>query len=215
MDRQTKRKIMLAIARLYLKVLELQVDCWRRKVQRLTLDDKRWDESKHPRKQNGQFGKGSGGTVINKETQDVTNEYFDRATPGQGKLYCSESYDLNLHKNEVDTASILHKSFGGDIWLLTESKQFGEKTPDCEWNGTLWEFKNLGTEKAADGAIRRGLKQIDKKPGGLVLNYGNHEINYDFLDKVISDRMRRGLSADTDIIIIQNGEVRQIKRYKK
>lgn len=153
--------------------------------------------------------------AINKEPQDVTQEYFDRATPGKGNLSHDGRYDRNLHKNEVETARILYKTFGGDMRLLTESRKFGEKTPDCEWNGKLWEFKNLETEKAADGAIRRGLKQIDKNPGGLVLNYENHEITYEALDRVISDRTRRGLRTDTDIIIIQNGEVQQIKRYKK
>lgn len=238
MTKEQKRKIMLALAALWLKVLAYQVEQLL-KGRRIVHDRKLWVESEHYRKRNGQFGKGEwkadkkskGSSTKNikrgimpnmkkkktahREPQDVIKEYYDRATPGKGKLSHNESYDRNLHKNEIDTAYILHKTFGGDIRLLTESRKFLEKTPDCEWDGKLWEFKNLETEKAADGAIRRGLKQIDRNPGGLVLNYGNHKINYETLDKIISDRTRRGLSADTDIIIIHNGEVKQIKRHKK
>ena len=55
MTREQKRKVMLALVLLWIKVLDYQVEQLL-KNRCKTCDE--WDELKHPRKANGQFGKG-------------------------------------------------------------------------------------------------------------------------------------------------------------
>lgn len=146
---------------------------------------------------------------------DVTGLYKENAKPGTGSIIFSEWYDRNSHKNEVKVARIIHQEFGGDIKLLTESSVEGEKMPDYIWNDKLWELKSTSTEKAVDSAIRKGLKQIAKNPGGIVLDFSENEINLKDAQKFISDRMGRRDDVPADIMIIQKGKIIKIVRYKK
>lgn len=85
MDRQTKRKIMLEIACLYIRALDIQVDCLRGKIRRITKDKQPWREPEHPRKDNGQFT--SGGGSCSKTTK---NKYKKTAKHGKIKLSKAE-----------------------------------------------------------------------------------------------------------------------------
>lgn len=155
-------------------------------------------------------------TIAPMKGHDVTSEYLKAATPGKGAITYDEGYDLGLHKDEVQTASWLHDTFGGDIALLTESVKAGEKRADYLWNGKLWDLKTATTEKAANTAIKRGLAQIKSNPGGIILNYGQHDISLDELLKVINKRMQwLAEGSGADIMIVKSGRVVKILRYKK
>ena len=103
---------------------------------------------------------------------------------------------------------------GGDIHLINENPNSGEMNPDYMWRGKLWELKNITTPKAADSAIRKGLKQIKNNPGGLILELDN-DIDIDELKTSINDRMKRGYSGQIDIIVKRKQFIKFIWRYKK
>lgn len=92
------------------------------------------------------------------ERQDVTSEYFQTATQGQGLIIYDEKYDIDSHQEEVKMARWIHNTFGGDIRLLTEINEQMIKTADFLWREKLWDLKTVTTEKAANFAIRKGLK---------------------------------------------------------
>lgn len=147
---------------------------------------------------------------------DVTEEYLRMATPGQGTITYDEGYDMCRHQVEVDFSKWLHQTFGGDIRLLNESSVEGEKRADYLWREHLWDLKDVSTEKAANTAIKRGLSQIKPNPGGIILNYGEQEINLDELMKVIDKRML-WLKDGTiiDIMLVLRGKKIIILRYNR
>lgn len=147
--------------------------------------------------------------------QNVMPEYLRKATPGIGNVLQDPGYNPHSHADEIKTAQWLLKNFGGNIVLLNESDNEGEKRADYLWNGQLWDLKSTTTAKAADSAIRKGLKQIKENPGGIILDYGNNAVSLDELQKTIDSRMLRGSGNDADIIVIKNGQAVKILRYRK
>lgn len=146
--------------------------------------------------------------------KDVTQEYRN-ATKRTGKLRYESEYKRSTHKAEIEAANILHSTFGGKIILLKESNEQGEKTPDYLWNRKLWEQKSISSSKAADSALRTGMKQIRGNPGGVVLSCADG-IDYQELILQMDDRALRGkLSYQFDVIALKNGAFWFARRYKK
>lgn len=148
--------------------------------------------------------------------EDVSAEYAERATPGEGTITQDDGYDTDRHTEETKIAEWLRSKFGGDIRLLNESKVDHEKRADLLWRGKLWDLKTASTEKAANTAIKRGLQQIRPNPGGIILDYKDIEISMDLLKQVIDKRMEWLSEGEAvDIMIVRNGEVVKVLRYKK
>ena len=147
--------------------------------------------------------------------QNVMPEYLRNASPGIGTVSYDPGYNENSHADEIKAAQWLHKNFGGNIVLLNESDIEGEKRADFLWNDQLWDLKSTTTAKAADSAIRKGLKQINENPGGIILDYGRNAVSLDELQKIIDSRMLRGSGNDADVIVIKNGQAVKILRYRK
>ena len=137
-----------------------------------------------------------------------------KAVPGAGAVTYDKRYKTGRHKEEIKVAEWLHRTFGGDIRLLNEADAFGMKMPDYEWAGRLWELKTLTSVKAADDALRRGLKQIQENPGGIILDYGEHDIDLEELKKTLTGRFKRGRVPELDIMILADGKP-IVLRYKK
>lgn len=155
-------------------------------------------------------------TGINKYLgQDVTTLYYGYATPGKGAVARDEGYEGPLHIEEIRMAEFLNKKFGGDIQLLKEANEDHVKTPDFLWNGKMWDLKTVTTEKSADSAVRKGLKQIKENPGGIVLDYRGKSVSEEGVRKAVDSRMRRGYEKDTDIMAIFGDNRIRIYRYKK
>lgn len=60
--------------------------------------------------------------------------------------------------------------------------------PDYIWNNKYWELKTTTTEKSANSAVRKAIKQISDNPGGIILNY-NSDINIQEVINVIEKRV--------------------------
>ena len=104
-------------------------------------------------------------------------------------------------------AGWLHNAFGGDITLLTEINEQMVKTADFLWRGKLWDLKTVTTEKAANFAVRKGLKQIRENPGGIILDYRGNAVDLSKLAEVIAKRLqwRHDLTVIDIIRILDDG----------
>lgn len=153
--------------------------------------------------------------VQNNGPKNVMPEYLRTATPGVGNITYDVGYDMRRHAEEIKTAQWLHDNLGGDIVLLNEVKGYKVMTPDYRWRGRLWDLKNVTTEKAANSAVRHGLKQIQNAPGGVILNYGENAISIQKLKEVLQKRMEVSAEGTVDIIVIQADELLTVLRYKK
>lgn len=150
-----------------------------------------------------------------KNYKEVQEEYRKTSSPKHGTVTYEKGYNTEEHKNEIVFADWLYNKFGGDIKLLNEKPKEGIKMPDYIWNGKLWDLKTASTEKSANGLIRKGLKQIEPNPGGIFLDYGDRDISIDKLLSVIEERMQWYKGKSLDIMIVQNGEVIKVLRYKE
>lgn len=150
-----------------------------------------------------------------KTVKDVTKKYIDSAKPRMGKVRYENGYRIKGHKTEIEVANQLIDQFGGKIVLLKEANTQGTKTPDYLWRGKQWELKSISTAKAADMAIRSGVKQIKGKPGGVVLQCAD-VVNIDDMVRTVDARALRNIMFDFDVIAMrENGELLFARRYKK
>ena len=150
-----------------------------------------------------------------KTVKDVTKKYIDSAKPRMGKVRYENGYRIKGHKTEIEVANQLIDQFGGKIVLLKEANTQGTKTPDYLWRGKQWELKSISTAKAADMAIRSGVKQIKGKPGGVVLQCAD-VVTIDDMVRTVDARALRNIMFDFDVIAMrENGELLFARRYKK
>ena len=149
-----------------------------------------------------------------KQSIDVTNEYIKKAAKGIGEIVFDDNYDVASHSEEVKVAVCIHNCFGGDIRLIKEnSRGFGVKTSDYEWNGKLWELKTLKTPKAIDSALRKGIEQIFMNPGGVILNFENGIDSISKIEKMIKSRIETSCRFKIDIMIMSINILEKVVRY--
>ena len=75
------------------------------------------------------------------------------------------------------------------------------------------DLKSPSSYKAIDDAVRRGLKQIAKNPGGIIINFTGKEANIDKIIDEIIDRVKRsGKGNVIDVIIIIKNKIKKIIR---
>ena len=146
---------------------------------------------------------------------DVSKEYAAVKPAKAESVVIPSDYDTNLHAVETEEANWLSKRLGTEIELLAESAVPGKKTADYLIDGTFWELKSISTGKAADSALRKALKQISEKPGGIILRCANKDITMDEVLDHIEKRIKRGVDFDFDIVITQDEEITAALRYKK
>ena len=147
--------------------------------------------------------------------EDVTKKYLSEFTPNKGFISIPDEYNQTLHKDEIKMAHWLSENIGGTITLINEKNKPNQKTPDYLWNGKFWDLKTITTEKAADSAIRHGLKQIIENPGGLILDYNGNKLDKIKLNDVIEDRLSRGFIGFIDILVLHCSNIQFVKRYKR
>lgn len=149
-----------------------------------------------------------------KSAKDVTKKYIDSAKPRMGKVRYENGYRSKKHKEEINVANQIRELFGGKIVLLKESQTPGMKMPDMLWKGKQWEIKSISTEKAADSALRKAIKQIHGNQGGVIFDVADGIDKQKLID-VLDARATRSKSFNADIIALHNGSVLFVRRYKK
>lgn len=146
---------------------------------------------------------------------DMTAEYLRTAKPGTGSISYEANYSKGGHADEIMGAQWLHDKLGGDIILLKEADAYQEKRADYLWRGKLWDYKSPTTEKAADDRLRHGMKQIMPNPGGIILDYKRNPFDLETLKTILSNRAKRTGLDEFDIMIVSEGELVVVLRYKK
>ncbi len=147
---------------------------------------------------------------------NVTAEYIREAKPGTGKISFEPGYlHDKRHDVEIAGAKWLHDMLGGDVILLAESENYQERRADYLWRGRLWDLKSPTTIKAADNSVRYGIKQIMTNPGGIILDYKQNQFDMTELERIITNRAKRANLESFDIMIVSDGKIASVLRYKK
>lgn len=145
---------------------------------------------------------------------DVTQEYYDTAKPGVGKVIWEEGYKKAHHQQEIETAEWLVKEFGGDVTLQKEIDKQNVRTSDYIWRERFWELKNVSSVNSGDYGLRKAISQIQSNPGGVILKISN-EVKLTDLEKQLKSRAKRSDISGFDILIAKENKVIKIIRYKK
>lgn len=145
---------------------------------------------------------------------DVTEQYKRDAKPGFGGITYDVGYKTGQHRDEISIADWLHRTFGGDIRLLRESDVKGQTMPDFLWNEKFWELKGALSVNGADKLLQHALKQIQDKPGGVILNI-LADIDMTVLEQQLLRRASRSKVDLFDLMLLSKGELSKILRYKK
>ena len=146
-----------------------------------------------------------------RDFEDVTQEYLETATPNEGRVNIENGVDKDKRKDEIDGAHMVVEEIGGDITVRAEHD--GQKNPDYNWRKALWDLKSTTTEQAPNSAVRVGLGQIAENPGGIILNFGNNEVDLEEVIKTISLRMGWHMDQNIDILIFMKGKLAKALRY--
>jgi len=153
----------------------------------------------------------------NKPYTDVTQEYLDNATPGEGKYTVDEGCVGEHYESEKDFAKWVHETFGGDINVNVEKQEkHGVSNPDYLWRVKLWDLKEPEQLTGANGRIKHGVHQIADNPGGVMLDLWKIDnVDYEELQKIIDRRMQWVHGVTIDIMIAYNRTLIKVLRYKK
>lgn len=153
---------------------------------------------------------------------DVTKEYAEKAKMQDAQISYEDGYRQTKHKNEIHAAEWLMETFGGNIILLRENKEYGMKTPDFFWCGATWELKDISSDKyrTIDRRIQKACEQIRDnlihgKRGGIMLDFTESRLAMERIVKyAIQSAEMRATRGTTDIIIKKSAEyiVLRIKR---
>ena len=146
--------------------------------------------------------------------QDVTREYLRAATPGCGTVIYEDGYTTKNHQAEIAMSAWLYKTFGGKITLLKESPERDVKTPDYLWNGKKWELKSAHSINGADKSLQHAIKQIQDNPGGVILDILG-ELDIQKLERQLLGRFLRSNIDVLDVMLLSNGDLLKMLRYKK
>jgi len=149
-----------------------------------------------------------------KSAVDVTEDYLKAASPEKGGITYEKGYVKSKHKDEIETAEWLFDTFGGDIVLLNEVNTKNQTTPDYLWNGKCWELKGTHSVNGADKLLQHAIKQIHDNPGGVILN-ALTDMDIVALEQQLMRRAERSQISEFDIMLLTNGKLIKILRYKK
>lgn len=148
--------------------------------------------------------------------EDVKKEYFRNAAKDKGKMTIQEGVRKNKERKAIENAETLNEFFGHDIIILSEARENSVSNPDYLWQGKLWEQKTVSSAKAIDTALRRGMSQIQRNPGGIVLDITNVKEGMNEIYAVIADRIRRrNYDGSIDVILIEKEKIVSIIRHEK
>lgn len=144
---------------------------------------------------------------------NITQEYIDKAKPGEGLIEYEPGLFSDPHKprrEEQQAAEWLRATFGGDIMLLAEIER--TLTPDYLWRGKLWDLKTPLTDKenTIENRISHGLKQIfdtprPEKAGGLILDFSKSPLTLSQAVGIALDKTAKRKRPLFDLIICKAG----------
>lgn len=146
-----------------------------------------------------------------KALTDITQEYYDKATPGRGTVERAKGFsDVN---GEARTADWIQYVFGGDIICLADDHPEGELNPDYLWNGKLWDLKSptSSRDSTIKKRIKHGIEQIAENPGGVIIDITNSDRDIGYLEELLSVVVPGKATSGTDFLIKDGARVKVIR----
>ena len=155
---------------------------------------------------------------VNVDRSDFKSVYLDykrEAHPQKGDFIIPDN--RTMKNREEDNMRLLYNTFGGDIEALREIKIPNHKNPDFKWRGKYWEEQEpqKNSRNAVDKNMQEAIHQIRELPGGIIFDVGSSSMKLDEIIDVCYNRLRRSATFDCDLVIIRNGKIEEVLRYKK
>lgn len=142
---------------------------------------------------------------------NVTDEYVSSATPGVGSVSNEPGYKKAAKPHEREIAAELVRYFGGNVVHINNAGNVTK--PDVEWHGKKWEIKSTSSASGAFKRTKKAIEQTAQYGGNIIIDYRG----FSYADGRSSTF--RGLNEkgviSLDVILCENGKIREVYRYKK
>lgn len=147
---------------------------------------------------------------------DVTEEYILKSTPGYGEIIKPKDFMEKNHTEELNFASWLLESLGGEIVHNTDSQTKGIHLADYTWNKKLWELKTLTTdnESTIDKHIQKAYSQIAQNKGGAFFDMSLSPLSINDTAKIIKQKQLQRCPNDKYDVLIKKGDLFAVMRIK-
>lgn len=135
-------------------------------------------------------------------------DFKELYSEGPGDVTFDNGYNMKSKRNanDIEQAYWLANTFGGNVRVLQRS--FSQQTPDYEWNEKYWDLKTPQSTNGSDKLVHHGLHQIEKKPGGILVDCSDSKADTKKVIEIVKARLKRsGKSKDIRIIIKEGVEV--------
>lgn len=148
---------------------------------------------------------------FSKQFSDVTDSFAHGNAPCSGTIMKEAGYKDNSGGHETKIAEGLRQSIGGNVLHINNKGNVTK--PDVNWIGKDWEIKSTSSVTSIDTQVRKGLEQIAKYNGNLIVD--NKGTDFDTFLNALIERVQRSAKEDCDIVVFYNGEYVKTLRYKK
>lgn len=133
-------------------------------------------------------------------------EFIKKYPYERGNIEYSKGFRRSRGVAEIRCAKWLNRLFGGDILLIKDVNKDRIQTPDYLWRGKLWEQKSVSSKNSIDKQLQKGIHQISKNPGGIILEFEElTQLTTEEIREVIINRMNRTMSDLKYDVIVKNG----------
>lgn len=143
---------------------------------------------------------------------NVTMEYRAKAKPGTGTAVRENGPKQSVKQHEIDVAGELIRSIGGNITYIDNAGQSSKR--DLIWHDKVWEVKRASSISAAGERAKVGMHQIEKTGGNLIIDCWDDDFEAS-LRQALHNVERYSATNSVDIILMHQGKVKTIFRYKK
>lgn len=142
---------------------------------------------------------------------NVTDKYLSSSTPGIGTVSNEPGYKKAAKPHEREIAAEIVRILGGDVVHINNAGNITK--PDIEWRGQKWEIKSSSSTSGAFKRTKKAIEQTAQYMGNIIIDYRGFEFT-DGRAATFRGLVEKGV-IDLDIILCENGEIREVYRYKK
>ena len=156
----------------------------------------------------------SGKTLPIAAVEDITERFIAEGSPGKGNVIIPQGYKTGKHADEIAAANVLVRDVGGDIELIDENNKNHESSADYMWREKLWELKSPQSLNGLDKLVHKGMRQIAKNPGGLVIQLPENA-SLDEAEGIVKHRVERSKAYRLVTVTLRSGTVMKVVQYIK
>lgn len=125
-----------------------------------------------------------------------TESYKTDYVPGSGAISSEPGYKDPTKGHETQIGKSLQAVIGGGVLHVNNKGNITQ--PDIEWHNSQWEIKSTSSTTSIDSQVKKGLEQIIKYHGNLIVD-NDGKTQFDKYQNAVFHRVQRSAKEDFDL----------------